>query len=68
VQLKKVGRELSQTSVVQGFVGNISPQSRMDAHSTNPLEIVYHRGTFGILFSSYYDLRRTNPNLTYYLG
>lgn len=68
VQLKKVGRELSQTSVAPGFVGEINPKSCMDAHFTNPLETVYHQGTFGILFSSYSDLRHTNPNLAYYLG
>lgn len=32
-------------------------------------EIVYHPGTFGILFSTYYDLGcKKNPYLAYYLG
>lgn len=33
-------------------------------------EIVYHPGTFGILFSTYYDLgrKKKNPYPAYYLG
>lgn len=54
---------MSLSSVVQGIVGNTSTNACENAHLQYPPEIVNHAGTFGILFSTNYNLECTNSNL-----